>query len=630
MSIRFKFRSSVNFDSIEIDGGKPYISVFDLRSKILQQKKINAVCHKDFDLVFLDHVTGQEYNDDEFKIPSGSSVIIKRVPAEPVLRHHKPKASELREDVPKGMDHNKPEEIVLENNLAPEDREHIKLEKVADAKSIDWQKVDLPSELRCPICVTYFKEAVMIPCCQHSFCKKCICEVLPVTSRCPKCSSTKYRVEHLLPNLSLRHAIEHFIESQILATAPESDLQKYVPDEESGIQGKEISPVTKRKLDMLCSTSAMDKGSNQNMADSVHESLMRKILEGTGFHADSQGENQPVLPQVCMHDEADSTSRKRGPFVSSGGGDRNYAVENRNKKSGRTCYKCGSPGHFIRDCPIASIEHPMLHTADIGDHMFQGGMSGYAMPYWNAAAFPYVNPYMYMYGSYPGMVPFNSTMAPVTPYGVPPYVPSTYGSLHVPSGVTRTRGMAPVGSRAEQPFRYSENFERENSDSRVKCSHERRQRSSDYEDNGIQNRHDYHEPDRSSDYKSHRDRGTVPSNSEGSHGRKSLKDHQKMKSGHTRYEKRSHGSNHTDRSVSGIEDVYSGNNRSDEARHKKYHHESSRRHHSSREQSDSDCSYSRHQIKKENYVKTRQMEDRKKMMTDSDDDYRHNKRKRVH
>ncbi|KAM0026056.1 putative transcription factor interactor and regulator CCHC(Zn) family [Helianthus debilis subsp. tardiflorus] len=630
MSIRFKFRSSVNFDSIEIDGGKPYISVFDLRSKILQQKKINGVCHKNFDLVFFDHVTGQEYNDDEFKIPSGSSVIIKRVPAEPVLRHHKPKASELSEDVPKGKDHNKPEEIVLENNLAPEDREHIKLEKVADAKGIDLQKVDLPSELRCPICITYFKEAVMIPCCQHSFCKKCICEVLPVTSRCPKCSSTKYRVEHLLPNLSLRHAIEHFLESQILATAPESDLQKYVPDEESGIQGKEISPVTKRKLDMLCSTSATDKGSNQNMADSVYESPKRKILEGTGFHADSQGENQPVMPQVCMHDEADSTSRKRGPFVSSGGGDRNYAVENRNKKSGRTCYKCGSPGHFIRDCPIASIEHPMLHTADTGDHMFQRGMSGYAMPYWNPAAFPYVNPYMYTYGSYPGMVPFNSTMAPVTPYGVPPFVPSTYGSLHLPSGVTRTRGMAPVGSRAEQPFRYSENFERENSDSRVKCSHEKRQRSSDYEDNGIQNRHDYHEPDRSSDYKSHRVRGTAPSNSEGSHGRKSLKDHQKMKSGHTRYEKRSHGSNHTDRSVSGIEDVYRGNNRSDEARHKKYHHESSRRHRSGREQSDSDCSYSRHQIKKENYVKTRKMEDRKKMMTDSDDDYRHNKRKRMH
>ncbi|KAI3801544.1 hypothetical protein L1987_29651 [Smallanthus sonchifolius] len=641
MSIRFKFRSSVNFDTIEIDGGKPYISVGDLRSKILRQNKLKGVCHKDFDLVFFDNLTGQEFNDDEFEIPSGSSVIIKRVPAEPVpssmLRHHKLEASE---DVPKGTDHNKPEEIVIEKNLATEDREEVKLEKVANAKGIDLQKVDLPSELRCPICITYFKEAVMIPCCQHSFCKKCICEVLPQTARCPKCSSTKYRVEHLLPNLSLRHAIEHFLESQILATAPETNLQKYVPDGESGIQGKEVSTVTKRKLDMLYSTSAMDKGSNQNMADSVYESPNRKnvFLEGTRFHTgkscaidllnpshllkvtnsnggrhndltrsvDSQGENQPVMPEVCMPDEADSTSRKKGPWVNSGGGDRSYAVDNRNKKAVRTCYMCGSPGHFIRDCPMASTERPMFHT---GDHMFQGGLSGYAMPYWNPAAFHHVNPYMNMYGN-PGMVPFNAaTMVPATPYGVSPYAPSTYGSLPVPSGITRMGGLTP---RAEHPLRHSDNFEHENSDNRIKYSHEKRKRSSDYEDNDIQKRHDYYEPERSSTHKSHRDRQKAQSNSEDSHERRLQKNHQNMRSGHTRHEKRSHGSyhSHTDRSASGVEDVHSGDYRYDEARHKKHHESSRRRHNSSREQSDSDCSGSRHQVKEGKHVKRRQMDDR--------------------
>lgn len=63
--------------------------------------------------------------------------------------------------------------------------------------------------------------------------------------------------------------------------------------------------------------------------------------------------------------------------------------------------------------------------------MFQGGMSGYAMPYWNPNAFPPVNPYMNMYGN-PGMMPFNANMVPVTPYGAQPYAPSMYGSLHVP------------------------------------------------------------------------------------------------------------------------------------------------------------------------------------------------------
>ena len=33
--------------------------------------------------------------------------------------------------------------------------------------------------------------------------------------RCPKCLSTKNKVEDLLPNVSLRQAIKHFLESQI-------------------------------------------------------------------------------------------------------------------------------------------------------------------------------------------------------------------------------------------------------------------------------------------------------------------------------------------------------------------------------------------------------------------------------
>ncbi|KAL4571152.1 hypothetical protein LXL04_017903 [Taraxacum kok-saghyz] len=632
MSIRFKFRSSVNFDTIDIDGGKPYISVGQLRSKILCQKKLNGICHKDFDLVFLDDLTGQgyflilrvymQYNDDEFKIPSGSSVIIKRVPAEPVplamLRPHKHEASELSDDIPKGIylflatyceillmggsnyitnadiNHNKPEEVIPEKKPAPVDVEHIELEKVANTKGIDLEKVDLPSELRCPICNTYFKNAVMIPCCQHSFCEKCICDVLPLKSKCPKCSSTKYRVEHLLPNLSLRHAIEHFLESQLLATAPEVDLQKYVPDGESGIQGKEVS--TKRKLNLLYST---EKGPNQNMAESVYESLNKKkvLMEGTGYHTgkssaidllknedltpcvDSEGENQPIIPQVMPNE----------------GGDRGYAVNNRTK----TCYMCGSPTHFIRDCPMASNENHMYHT---GNQMFQGGMSGYPLPYWNTPVYPPVNPYMNMYGN-----PYSPSIIPVSPYGVPPYMASTYGNFPVHSGIARMGGMTPAG-----PTRRFENLDLQNSDNRMKYSHEKRQRSSDYEDD---KRHDSHEVEKSSEY---RKRGKAVSNSEESHGRKSQKDHHYDK--HKRHEKHSHSTNDADRSVSGVEDVHS--HRHDDMRHKKH-----KRHH---HQSDSDCSCSRHSRKgKESYGS-----DRWQMANESDDDYNHHhhhhKRKKVH
>lgn len=42
-----------------------------------------------------------------------------------------------------------------------------------DTSTPTMMNVDLPAELRCSLCNSIFKEAVMIPCCQHSFCDKC-------------------------------------------------------------------------------------------------------------------------------------------------------------------------------------------------------------------------------------------------------------------------------------------------------------------------------------------------------------------------------------------------------------------------------------------------------------------------
>lgn len=53
--------------------------------------------------------------------------------------------------------------------------------------------------------------------------------VLSEKSKCPKCSSDKFKAEHLLPNLSLRQAIEHFLESQIQLSISETALRRYAP-----------------------------------------------------------------------------------------------------------------------------------------------------------------------------------------------------------------------------------------------------------------------------------------------------------------------------------------------------------------------------------------------------------------
>ncbi|XP_028089269.1 E3 ubiquitin ligase PQT3-like isoform X5 [Camellia sinensis] len=152
-------------------------------------------------------------------------------------------------------------------------RHHGNQRMVANCLAV--QNADFPSELKCSLCNTFFKEAVMIPCCQHSFCEKCIRAVLQEKAKCPKCYSSKCKVEDLLSNLSLRQAIEHFLESQILMSDADNALHKYAPDGESGIQAKDFScavTILQREPNMPLSPSATEKGSNQIMTESVYES----------------------------------------------------------------------------------------------------------------------------------------------------------------------------------------------------------------------------------------------------------------------------------------------------------------------------------------------------------------------
>ncbi|CAL5439587.1 unnamed protein product [Camellia sinensis] len=518
MSIRFKFRRSVNFDSVDIEG-RSSISVGDLRSKIVLHKHLN-IC-QDFDLVFSDALTGHEFHDENFQslreflqdlclllwapINSVENLGAKDTnPVNPIgyfplnaemdnfddigvdlcpipeaalsdsdlefdknycISNEKPKnalpsrvgcqmfeASELSEAIPRGPNHNVTERNTSQTKVELNGEEPMKLETdlifrhhgnqrmVANCLAV--QNADFPSELKCSLCNTFFKEAVMIPCCQHSFCEKCIRAVLQEKAKCPKCYSSKCKVEDLLPNLSLRQAIEHFLESQILMSDADNALHKYAPDGESGIQAKDFScavTILQREPNMPLSPSATEKGSNQIMTESVYDNLgSSKALKsaplshklkqtdgervGYAHHEvfrsgddleacpDFQGESQPHnFPQSHVHEEVDFTiNKKRGLWVNTGGGDRNFMATGRHKKD-----------HFIKDCPAGSSPYPMLQT---GNSMFPGAMSGYASPCWNSNPLPPIRPFTNMYGN-SGMMPFNSGMVPSSPFAVPPYMP---------------------------------------------------------------------------------------------------------------------------------------------------------------------------------------------------------------
>ncbi|KAH0969781.1 hypothetical protein GBA52_028377 [Prunus armeniaca] len=533
MAVQFKFRSSVNFDSVDIDG-RTSISIRDLKSKIIRHKNLN-VC-QDTDLVFSDAITGQEYTDENIQIPRGSSVIIKRVPAGSIhadvgkphfnsyqnlhskdsvnakslvsavyiLTLHSlfccccccnssvsynslvklicfnvtecetvdfddfwvdlfpiPRATFFSSDMDADkdtciLDYEPNTDIKRYSEQAVGGGRKLEASGLSDAipegmcclycyllvvqvihgvgsvNPIDTRHADLSSELKCSLCYSIFKEAMMIPCCQHS-----ICQVLLEKARCPKCFSTKCRVDDLLPNVSLRQAIEHFLESQNLITGPDNDCCQYAPDGESGIQAKDVScggSILQRESELPHSPET-GVGSNHFFAESAHIPAFKKdapnhfgaknflkrhgstriVPDGLAAFDDCQGESKP------MHEQAEPTiKKKRPPWVCTAGGDKSFLGTGKHRKGERTCYMCGAPDHFIRDCPVASSPHPMLHA---GNAIFPGAMPGYVPPYWNGAPSPHAQPFRNPYGNHV-MTAFDTSLVPPSPFAAPTYMAS--------------------------------------------------------------------------------------------------------------------------------------------------------------------------------------------------------------
>lgn len=467
---------------------------------------------------------------------------------------------------------------------------------MVDGNAPATAKSDLPSELRCSLCNTIFKEAVMIPCCQHSFCEKCIRSVLVEKARCPKCSSSKCRVEDLLPNLSLRQAIEHFLESQMLISGSDNILPKYVPDGESAIQAKDVScaiSVRQREPALPHSPSVTGKGSNQVTTEPAYQSVMRNKV---------------------------SANRPSNLDIADGIG--SYATGRLQRKGDRACYTCGSPDHIMRDCPAATGQYPMLQT---GDALYAGGMP-YGPPYWQGSSFSQVRPFVNMYAS-PGMMPFSPNMVPVTPYRVPSYMPSMYGGMQVPCGYMGTGGLIhPMTARAERPVSQEEFMELQDGEQRLKNPSGLKKRVKHYDDDQHEG---YRYPQLSHDHKTYLDRDSGASYSGNS-------DTQRLqrKQPHYKYldddpypvdrrrDKGSRSSNsgrdrrayHHNISSSGIQEMSCSSEKQSKERHK-HHHRSSKKHSERRVDSDVDSlrrSYyprqneeSTHRKRPENDVKRR-------------------------
>nr|XP_004303469.2 PREDICTED: uncharacterized protein LOC101301887 [Fragaria vesca subsp. vesca]XP_011467226.1 PREDICTED: uncharacterized protein LOC101301887 [Fragaria vesca subsp. vesca]XP_011467227.1 PREDICTED: uncharacterized protein LOC101301887 [Fragaria vesca subsp. vesca] len=548
-------------------------------------------------------------------------------------------ASGTSDAIPGSHLHGGVEHTIPQTKSKPEVQKDFNPEKMS-RNPVDTKNADMPSEMKCPLCNSLFKEAVMIPCCQHSFCEKCIRQVLLEKARCPKCFSTKCRIEDLLPNISLRQAIEHFQESQNIITVPDNGFCQYAPDGESGIQAKDVSyggSIFQRESGLPHSPDT-GIGSNNCLAESndapyqfgprnkhkfpsLHKNNQidgerygstHVAPYGSAAFDDFQGESKPIPEKA-----EPVIKKKRPPWVFTAGGGKSFMESGRNGKGDRACYMCGSPDHLIRECPVATSPRPLLHT---GNAIFPGAMPGYAPPYWNGAALPRAPPFRNLYGNY-GMTAFDNMPIHPTPFSVYPYMHMTSMYRGIPGfgGYMGMGGVAPFPENGENCYTSRSEFpDLEGQQKRRKLSKEKFRRDQSCDDDEDWGRQQYNGTARLQEHKSFVNREkSVSYSSDGSTKRSQRQDrhhneiddanihlvdgHQKSSGlvvGHREgklYDRR-------EKSSSEIDDMPSSSSWHSEEKHKHYH-RSSRKKNETREQCDSDKH--KHYHKSSRYQKER-------------------------
>ncbi|CAB0009936.1 unnamed protein product [Nesidiocoris tenuis] len=251
MSVHYKFKSALSFDTITFDG--LHISIRDLKKSILQQKQIGR--GSDFDLQITNAQSNEVYEDDSTLVPKNSSLIVVRVP----LTSQQKKACEARKEP---------------------------IRKVQDPVSVE--KPTIPDDLICGVCKDLLVDAVLIPCCGNSFCDECIRNVLLESEdhQCPDCREKDISPDTLIPNRFLRNSVNSFKNrTGYCRTTPSFLPTKSVPAVSTAVLVQEV-PTARAEPHPLTVPARLSPIDTHR--DNGHHRPHRKdrlSTEGEGFHS---------------------------------------------------------------------------------------------------------------------------------------------------------------------------------------------------------------------------------------------------------------------------------------------------------------------------------------------------------
>ncbi|XP_065065876.1 E3 ubiquitin-protein ligase RBBP6-like [Rhopilema esculentum] len=330
-SIHYKFRSSLEYDTLTFDG--PSISLSDLRDAIMVQKKIGK--NPDFFLEITNAQTKEVYEEDNDQVPRNTSVVVKKVPAARLAAMTgKTIDPEAKEDEDSGKvslaklsqtgdlaNANASEEDKITammqqsgesfqpdqyaNKVRPagyicfrcgkpghfirncptvgdpryntqrfgrgtiteyhilqmKERERLASLKASSTATTNrsyspavntsdgHSGKEIPAALQCPMCKKLLHDAVITPCCGTSYCDECIRNYLIDNDfSCHSCKE-KTSPDNIIPNKSLRKAVENFKNtSHLVSTAAAEATTTVTTTVDSVIKTEDTVVETKPKI----------------------------------------------------------------------------------------------------------------------------------------------------------------------------------------------------------------------------------------------------------------------------------------------------------------------------------------------------------------------------------------------